>query len=89
MRRNGRSGGANRRGGVVSLRLSVLLRALSSLLLNGNGREFVGARLALELVIRWPRRTLEVAGYTLALLSWLLVMVAVVDQVAELGIFPE
>jgi hypothetical protein len=74
---------------MLKLRLSVLLRALSSLVLNGNGHELVGARLALELVLRFPRRTLEVAGFTVALLSWLLVAVGVVDAVLGLGVFPE
>jgi hypothetical protein len=74
----------------MRLRLHVLARRFLSLLLNGsNGPELIGTRLALELVIRWPRRTLEVAGFTLALLSYALVMVGVVGVVLGIEILPE
>jgi hypothetical protein len=46
------------------------------------------ARLALELVIRSPRRTLEVAGFILGLASWLLATVGILGSTLGLGIFP-
>jgi hypothetical protein len=73
---------------LLRLRLPILIRSLVALLVNGNGHELVGARLALALVLHSPRRALEVAGFTLGLASWLLVMVAALDAVLGLGIFP-
>jgi hypothetical protein len=75
--------------GPMRLRLSVLLRSVSSLVLNGNGHELTGTRLALELVMRWPRRTLEVARYALAILSYLVVMVRVMGVVLGVELLPE
>jgi hypothetical protein len=74
---------------MLRARLHVLLRALASLVLNGNGHELVGTRLVLEVVIRWPRRALEGIAFTTAFLAYALVLVAVVDVSFGLGIFPE